>query len=647
MAAARRLVRPLMGLVLLGAIAWWLEPASILGEVQRLSPGWALLALALTLPPLLLSAWRWRLTARLLGLSLSFRRALREYYLALFINQVVPGGVVGDAARAWRHSRDSGRRGGAWRAVIIERASGQLAMALLTLAVLAASPLWHDLLGRAAGKVSASGWLPGAAIALALPVAIGVWLARRPPAPLVGLGGDLRRSLLAASVWPKQLAGSLLVVASYALVFVCAARAIGVGLPVATLLALVPPVLLAMLIPLSFAGWGVREGAAALVWGLAGLPPAQGVAVAMAYGALVLLASLPGGLVLLRRRTGAAHAPEGSGVDGPGGEGAEGEGSEGEGSESKGSEGGGIENEIKKGVIAAGEGPRRGAACLIEGGDGRHGETRPPGADQQRRHQQVQPLQHARFEKARHRDAAALDQHPLEAPGGQGVEHRRGREAAFGQRQRQTRHVAPRGACRAGTLAVQVQGRRVGIGQQPTGRRDPAAGVEDHPYRMGAGDVAHREQRVVLAGGAGADHHGIHQGAKPVQMHQALRPVDVVGVAALGGDASVQALTELGHGEPAGAGGQRGQAVKQIPRLGCNGAYRLPAGRRERQARYRGDAVGRMGCVEKGLPGLFEKERRVGGAHGASVRDVDSHHAWIRHATQSIRTRPGESDASG
>ncbi|MGM0637385.1 MAG: lysylphosphatidylglycerol synthase transmembrane domain-containing protein, partial [Pseudomonadota bacterium] len=256
----RRLLRPLVGLALLGCLAWWLEPEAILGQVQRLSPGWAVLALALTLPPLALSAWRWRLTARLLGLSLGFRHALREYYLALFLNQVLPGGVAGDAARAWRHSRDSGRRGGAWRAVIIERASGQMAMVLLTLMVLAASPLWHELLARAVKGLAASGWF-SALVAAVLLLAPLVWqLVRHPPAALAGLGGDLRRSLLAASVWPKQLAGSLLVVISYALTFVCAARAIGVELPLGTLLALVPPVLLAMLIPLSLAGWGVREG---------------------------------------------------------------------------------------------------------------------------------------------------------------------------------------------------------------------------------------------------------------------------------------------------------------------------------------------------------------------------------------------------
>ncbi|WP_330218003.1 hypothetical protein [Marinobacter similis] len=54
-----------------------------------------------------------------------------------------------------------------------------------------------------------------------------------------------------------------------------------------------------MVIPLTVAGWGVREGAAAVLWPLAGLPAEQGVALSVAYGALVLISSFPGLAVLL------------------------------------------------------------------------------------------------------------------------------------------------------------------------------------------------------------------------------------------------------------------------------------------------------------------------------------------------------------
>ena len=50
--------------------------------------------------------------------------------------------------------------------------------------------------------------------------------------------------------------------------------------------------------PLSVAGWGPREGAAAWVFGAAGLGVAAGVEVAVVYGVMSLVATLPGLLAL-------------------------------------------------------------------------------------------------------------------------------------------------------------------------------------------------------------------------------------------------------------------------------------------------------------------------------------------------------------
>ncbi|SEL82710.1 conserved hypothetical protein [Halomonas daqiaonensis] len=629
LARSSRLWRPLASLLLLCGLWLWLEPGEVIDAVGPLAPGWILLALALTLPQMLLSAWRWRLTASRLELSLSWGRALREYYLAMFLNQVLPGGVAGDATRAWRHSRASGRRGSAWRAVIIERASGQLAMLVLTLLVVAISPLWQGLIGEALASLSSPGWLIGATLMLVIGVPVMRHLVRQPPAALAGLGEDLRRSLLASSVWPRQLAGSLLVVLSYALVFVCAARAIGVTLPLGTLMSLVPPVLIAMLIPLSLAGWGLREGAAALVWGLVGLAPAEGVAVSMAYGLLVLLASLPGAMFLpgLVRRFATpsdvgALDPDGSG---PG------------------------EVQIEEGIIAAAEGPRDGTTRLVQGGDGRHGQPRPAGADQQWCHQQVQAIEHAGLQESRDRDAATLDQHAPQAPVGKRLEHVGSIKAVGCRRQLHAGDVLGRRLGDIDLLADQVQAGGLGFAQQTDRRWHPAPRVEDHPYRLPPADVSHREQGIVLAGGAGADHHGINQRPQPVQMCPALEAVDVVGMPALGGNASIQALAELGQSQSAGMHRQRDQIVEQFPGIIVRRNVRRPsAGRQAQRAfpvhrrRGTGHALSRS---TEGQPG-----RRLvqgvgqGRGHEGSGPGQSKHHAQSASAEQGMQ---GGHHASG
>jgi hypothetical protein len=77
-----------------------------------------------------------------------------------------------------------------------------------------------------------------------------------------------------------------------------AARTAGTAAPVSRMLPLALLVMLAMVLP-SFAGWGPREGAAAWVFGAAGLGAALGVATAVVYGVMVLVASLPGAVVLV------------------------------------------------------------------------------------------------------------------------------------------------------------------------------------------------------------------------------------------------------------------------------------------------------------------------------------------------------------
>jgi glycosyltransferase 2 family protein len=94
-------------------------------------------------------------------------------------------------------------------------------------------------------------------------------------------------------------------VGCYLATYFVAARAVGVTLSPMTLLPMSLLVLLAAGLPLNVAGWGPREGMAAWSFGAAGLGADQGVATSVAYAAIVLVASLPGAVVLVvatRRR---------------------------------------------------------------------------------------------------------------------------------------------------------------------------------------------------------------------------------------------------------------------------------------------------------------------------------------------------------
>ncbi len=545
------------------AVALLLDPSAIMAEVQAFSLPWLLAGLALSVLQVLLCAWRWRLTAGLIGVPLRYRYAVAEYYLALFINQVLPGGVLGDAGRALRHAQQTAQQGSAWRAVIIERASGQLAVGLLTLLALVSSPLWHAALGP-----SGYLWLLVGVGSVAL--CVGLTAAFIPerlrlPGWVRALWADIQRGLWQGRVWAWQLASSLMIVFSYALVMLCATRAIGVELPASMLLALAPPLLLSMLIPLSVAGWGLREGTAASVWAWVGLAPSQGVAVSLAYGVIVLLATLPGLWVALIRRRRATPVESGA-----------------SGALTRPSTA--FQAEVKQGVIPTGEASRTRAQGRGQGIDRCHGKAGAARTNQQRCHQQVQALHHAGLNEAGDGHPAAFHQYARIALGLQVGDHRRRRKLPVSH---QGQRLALNMRGRRGKRDVrphQVQrGGRVVLKKCQCWRHAPAR-VENHPQRMRPLNVAHGQLRVIRAGGARAHDDRIAEGAQTVQMHQAFVAVDVVRVAAFGGDAPIQALPQLSD-DPLRVRHQRGQAVKLIG-----------GGRR----------------------GVFERSVRVG--HGASVR---------------------------
>jgi hypothetical protein len=92
---------------------------------------------------------------------------------------------------------------------------------------------------------------------------------------------------------------SVLIVAGHAATFLIAARTAGSTASTLRLLPLALLVLLAMAVPTNIAGWGPREGVAAWAFSVAGLGADQGLATSVVYGVMVLVACLPGAVVLI------------------------------------------------------------------------------------------------------------------------------------------------------------------------------------------------------------------------------------------------------------------------------------------------------------------------------------------------------------
>ena len=292
----------------LAAVVWRLGSGPFLDGVRALDGRALLAAVAIFLLTTVCCAWRWKIVARGLGMRLSLPAAVAGYYRCLFLNLTLPGGVAGDVHRGVRHGRGVDDVSHAMRAVVWERTAGQVVQAVLTVSVLFVLP----------SPVRSS--MPLVAVAL-VAAAVGVVLVDRVQ---TGHGrlrwerarnavvADIRVCLLHKNALPAVVLTSTVAVLGYAVMFLIAARTAGVTAPVSRLLPLALLAILAMVLP-SIAGWGPREGVTAWVFAAAGLGADRGAATAVAYGVMVLAASLPGGLVLVvgwlpRRRASSPRA---------------------------------------------------------------------------------------------------------------------------------------------------------------------------------------------------------------------------------------------------------------------------------------------------------------------------------------------------
>ena len=303
---AIRLAGPALTLAFL---VWRLGTGPFLEGVRSID-GEALAAAAgVTALTTVCCAWRWKTVAGGLGVHLSLPAAVAAYYQSMFLNLTLPGGIVGDVHRGVSHGRDVRDVNRALRAVVWERSAGQVVQVALTVVVLLALP----------SPVRSS--VPWVALAAVVAVLAVVFVARARSGGgqsgwarlRAAVAHDIHDGLLAHRAWVGIALASALVVAGHTITLMLAARTAGITAPVSEMLPIVLLVMMAMVLP-SAAGWGPREGVTAWAFGAAGLGAQRGVATAVIFGVMVLVASLPGAAVLIlawfrRNRTAAPNEP--------------------------------------------------------------------------------------------------------------------------------------------------------------------------------------------------------------------------------------------------------------------------------------------------------------------------------------------------
>jgi hypothetical protein len=273
--------------------------STIGSRLQQAKISWLITLVFMLAVQLVLVALRWRQIGLQCAAPFSVARALRYVFIASFFNQTLPSTVGGDAARIWFVSR----AGAGWKAAIYSVIVDRMVGLTMLVAIVAVCLPWllelvRDPWGRAGLLLVNGAAIVATATFLIIGWARSPWLERWWIARHISGAAAVALKILsdwhsAAVIVGLSIAIHLLTVAAV----LCAARAVAAPLEFGQALLLVPPVVLVATIPISVAGWGVREGAMMAVFAYAGLLQADGLIVSVLYGAGHVAVGMVGGAI--------------------------------------------------------------------------------------------------------------------------------------------------------------------------------------------------------------------------------------------------------------------------------------------------------------------------------------------------------------
>ena len=290
--------------ILLWLLARGIDIDAVGRQMAGADPIWLIIALVLAAAVLPMAAIRWQLVTRAIGEPVTPSDALSITAIGWFFNQTLPSTIGGDAVRVILAYRSGISKTAAIHGILLDRLMGLFVV--LALATLFLTPLLTGLTADFQKwflvAFIVAGYAGYAVLLLISAPFAGRLDGFRLGALARALSLDARKTLLSLSP------GSVILVISVVLQIVqiasvyAIAVAVGVEVSFTTIMIALPAVLLISSLPVSLAGWGVREQSMVLALGAMGVGATDALAISVLLGLSWIVIGLPGALVWLGHR---------------------------------------------------------------------------------------------------------------------------------------------------------------------------------------------------------------------------------------------------------------------------------------------------------------------------------------------------------
>lgn len=268
---------------------------------------------------LLTTALRWQVVLRHFGDAVGFPSLWRYTLIGGFFNQLLPSGMGGDVFRIWYARSFHVSTGKAIASVVVDRMLGLAAIAIIVILgtpfFLSASPppflFWAAIVAMAFVIAGIGAFMSLDALEKPLSGIVrqiaSARIRERAYRTLSGTAWAAKNTRKMFVAWPDGPLAMGISIGNQVLicyVVFLLLRGMGESTTFGSVVFLFPFVELLNMLPISFAGWGLREGAMVVAFALVGVPADAALSASILYGLCLLGASLPGALVwlVIRRR---------------------------------------------------------------------------------------------------------------------------------------------------------------------------------------------------------------------------------------------------------------------------------------------------------------------------------------------------------
>ncbi|MCG3148567.1 MAG: hypothetical protein PCFJNLEI_02011 [Verrucomicrobiae bacterium] len=296
-------------------IVWKIGPHGLWAVFETLNPGWFIVAVLCFGMVCLLGIMRWRLILRVQGLELSFSRTASIFFIGHFFNAFMLGATGGDVIKAWYVAHETHhKKAEAVTTVIVDRLIGLIALFVIALIMMT---IFHQRVFEDKRLIGFSIFTLLVVGGTVIGTALGFWKGFVDKLP--GLRGWLQKlpkydmlermvlSYRTYAAHPRLLIQTMLqsfgVHIFVTISIICVAKGLDITAAHFTDFFLYLPIINSIsAMPISFSGFGVREGMYVEMFQQVGMPAVQALTLSLLGYIVSLVWSIVGGGFFLTHR---------------------------------------------------------------------------------------------------------------------------------------------------------------------------------------------------------------------------------------------------------------------------------------------------------------------------------------------------------